>query len=37
LNTFAISALVSGAERQRQAKRESSAPAHAVPVAQPAE
>jgi hypothetical protein len=39
LNTFAISALVSGAERQRKAKLEpvASASAQAVPVAQPAE
>jgi hypothetical protein len=39
LNTFAISALVIGAERQRKTKLESAASgrAQAVPVAQPAE
>ena len=39
LNTFAISALVSGAERRRKTKLELAAAqrAQAVPVAQPAE
>jgi MFS family permease len=39
VNTFAISALVAGAERQRKARRDSIAPvrAQALPVAQPAE
>jgi hypothetical protein len=37
LNTFAISALVTGAERQRKTRLESVARAQAVPLAQPAE